>query len=246
MKNSPELPVPVLDFPHWRVNIRPGVYDPRAIPSLRECLRIVEKNAVSLRGWNYPHISHRTDEQARGNSWVGSWADFGGHYEYWRFYQSAQFVHLFAVRESTEPNWRQKLQREMESHLSYRTDINWDEVPGFIDIINTLYCVSEIVEFAARLAQSGVYTDGIEVTIELHCVEGFVLAAPWQRSWSNYYAASEETVGRTWELVVRDLLADSVQVTLDILVWLFERFGWMDPPHEVLRQDIEDYRSGNR
>lgn len=246
MSEKVGLPVPVTEHPYWRVNIRPEVYNPRAIPSRRDCLRLVEKNAVRFRGWDYPHLSHRPEEQSRGNSWVGSWASFSGHNEYWRLYQSAQFIHLFSVRESTQPAWRQQLQSEMEAHLSHYPDIAWDSIPGFLDILNTIYCVSEVVEFAARLAQSGAYTGRIELTVELHGVRDFVLSAPWQRAWSEFYQASEDTLGNTWHLAVADLLADTVRPTLDIVMWLFEGFGWMDPPVEVLKKDIEGYRTGSR
>ena len=37
-----ELPVPVLEHPHWRVNIRPNDYQEQLIPSLGKCLEIIE------------------------------------------------------------------------------------------------------------------------------------------------------------------------------------------------------------
>lgn len=47
---------------HWRVNARPLQPIAERL-SLGDCLRVVEAARVSIRGWDYPHISHRQDEQ---------------------------------------------------------------------------------------------------------------------------------------------------------------------------------------
>src|ERR1700693_4619104 len=96
------LPVPVLEVPHWRVNVRPATYKAERIPSLSSCFDIVRKTKVSLRGWDYPHLSNRTNEQGIGRNWVAAWSDFWGHLEYWRFYQSGQFMPLLGVRENLD------------------------------------------------------------------------------------------------------------------------------------------------
>jgi hypothetical protein len=186
--NQPDLnlPVPVLQYPHWRVNLRPEEYDAEAIPSLGECLRIIQHNQVRLRGWSYPHLSNRDNQVIQGSNWIGSWTQFMGHREYWRFYQSKQFIHLFSVREATEQGWAEKLRADTVSHLSYLTDINWDEVPGFISLTNFLYCVTEIVEFAARLCQAGVYRGVVDLNIQLRRIGGFVLTTTWERAWSEF------------------------------------------------------------
>src|ERR671931_2326189 len=98
---QPKLPVPVLDFPHWRVNIRPVIYQEELIPSLAKCFETVEQTKVRLRGWDYPHLSTKNNQRCQGVNWAGSWSNFMGHNEYWRFYQSGQFIHLFSIREFT-------------------------------------------------------------------------------------------------------------------------------------------------
>jgi len=60
-----DLPVPVLQHPHWRVNFRPAVYEDNLIPTLAKCFEIIEKNRVSLRGWDFPHLSRRDEERGR-------------------------------------------------------------------------------------------------------------------------------------------------------------------------------------
>jgi hypothetical protein len=81
-----------------------------------------------------------------------------GHNEYWRLYQSGPFLNLFSVREAAEPEWRKKMESDMRSHLSYMDEVEWNEIPGFISIINFNYQITEIYEFSARLCEAKIYT----------------------------------------------------------------------------------------
>src|SRR5688500_17704073 len=93
-----ELPVPVRSGPYWRIRLRPAEYKPDRL-SLPECESIVDARQVRLRGWYYPHVTHRAEAWERGEDFVANHVAFGGHIEYWRMYQSGQFVHLLGVRE---------------------------------------------------------------------------------------------------------------------------------------------------
>jgi len=238
------LPVPVLEHPYWRVNIRPNEYQEQLIPNLSKCLEIVEKTKLSLRGWDYPHLSNRSTERSFGKNWVASWSNFMGHCEYWRFYQSAQFLHLFSVREVTMSGWRKKLEQDMRSHLDYMKNISWEDVPGFLSINNFIYSATEIFEFAARLSQSQIYMGLVTITIEIKGVKDFVLTADWDRAWHNYYSAGENNLGHSWNIKSDELVSNSSEHALTAIVWFFERFGWLSPSVEVLRQDQENFLKG--
>ena len=224
-----ELPVPVRKYSHWRVLLRPGVYAEERITTLKECWAVVEQNRVRLRGWDYPHVSSEDSERAHGPNWVASWSDFMERYEYWRLFQSGQFVQLFSVREATETAWREKLKQLTKGHLGYLKDVDLDGIPGHVHITNFLYSMTEIFEFAARLCQKGLYEGSLEVGVQLQGVKGFVLMTDWDRAWHSYYPASEDTIGRTWKLKADDLVADSSARSLEAILWFFERF-WLDGP----------------
>lgn len=241
-----ELPVPVRQYPHWRVLLRPGLYEEERISTLGECWAIVEQNRVRLRGWDYPHLSHRDSQRTQGVNWVASWSDFMERYEYWRLFQSGQFVHLFSVREATETAWREKLQGLTKGHLGHVKGLNWDAVPGYLHITNFVYSMTEVFEFAARLCQKGIYQGSLEVGIQLEGVKGFVLATDWDRAWYSYYPASENVIGKTWQLSTDDFVARSSEKSLEVVLWFFERFGWLDPAVQVLRQDQENFLKGRR
>lgn len=238
------LPVPVLGSPHWRVLIRPDKYKEQLIGNLGKCYEIIEKSKLSLRGWDYPHLSGRQSERAQGKDWIASWSDFMGHCEYWRLYQSGQFVHLFSVREATEEGVKEKLRNTMKQHLSHQKDVNIDSVPGFISIVNFVYNITEIFEFAARLSQAVPYFEKTNIRIELNKIKGFVLAASFDRIWFEYYSASEDSLDNEWSIENAALLANSKDAALNAIIWYFERFGWLVPPIEVIKQDQENLIKG--
>lgn len=242
-KPSITLPTPVLDLPHWRVNIRPVDFQKDRIATLPKLDELVEKTKVRLRGWDFPHIDHRADHREMGNDYVGSWCDFRGTHEYWRLYQSGQFLHLDAMKE-LYPSWHEKLKEAAKSHLGGLSDVNWDKVPGFVSVVNFLYRMTEIFEFAARLCQAGVYEGSVSIRIDLKKIKGFVLMVDSDRSWSLYRAATANEIGNEWSLATDILVAQSAERALDATEWFFHRFGWSDPPREVLKKDQKNFLEG--
>lgn len=240
------LPVPVLSDPHWRINIRPEAYNPRLIASLSECFHIVEQTKLSLRGWDYPHLSHRQTERGQGSNWVASWSDFQGRREYWRMYQSGQFLHLFSVEETTNPAWRAKLEGVAKSHLSqrYLRDLDWSSVRGFLSIRNFLYTVTEVFEFAARLCQKNLYDSSLAISIQLKETNGYLLTSEPLRPLWSCYISREDNLGNSWALPCDELVSASADKSLDAVLWFFERFGWMRPPVDQFRQDQANFLQG--
>jgi len=225
-----EIPVPVRDMPHWRVNFRPEEFKPESVPGIQGLFELIERTAVSFRGWNYPHISSRPAERLAGTDYVASWADFMGHVEYWRLYQSGQFLHLFSVPEVANQDWRNKY-----AHL---------EAPGIFSIKNFLFTMTEIFEFAARLAQHRLYSGKVAIRIDLKQIRGFALVTDFDRMLTGRYEAREEALGKVWEFESEDLMLDRAVIAIDAVIWFFERFGWRNPPRAVLESDQAALISG--
>lgn len=240
-----DIPVPVKEYPYWIVLYRPATYSADLLPSLSDCVKLVEKTRVHLRGWDFPHLSNRETDRCQGSNWIGSSVSFMGNIEYWRLYQSGQFVHLAAVREASEPSWREKLRQETMSHLRHRKDIDWDSVPGYISLVNLVYTVTEYFEFAARICQAGVYRGSLDVSLELVGIKGFVLTTDWNRAWSHYLPATNDRLRKRWQLSSDKLVAGSAEHSMAAIVWLCECFGWMPPNVEALKKDQEKLLSGN-
>lgn len=224
MTDPTVLPVPVLSGPHWRVNIRPDTYR-EVVPSVSECLAIIETTKVRLRGWDYPHLSSRSTQQQIDNDWVASWAEFSGHTEYWRFYQSGQFLHLFSVREAFEAEWKADLLARAR-HVVWDPAVDWGTVKGALSVENFIYTVTEIFEFATRLSQRGLYSGSLSIDIAISGIQGFILMAGKGRSWHGFYVAQTDSLRKEWLLDTRDLVATSAQLSLRACDWFFQRFGW--------------------
>lgn len=238
------LPVPVLEFPHWRVNYRPGAYVPELIPSLADCFSLVEQTRLHLRGWDYPHLSQRSNERTQGKSWIASWSDYEGHYEFWRLYQSGQFLYLGSIREVTEASWKAEIKRVSRAHLSHVEGIDWENIPGFISIINFIYTTTEIFEFAARLCQKGIYRGNVTISIELSGIKGLALTTERNRLWYSYYAATVDELTHEWQARSDALVASSPEIAIKAVSWFFERFGWMDQPLGLFKKDQENLLKG--
>ncbi len=229
-----QIRVPVLQTPHWRVNLRPEYYEPELIPSLSKCFSLIEQNRVKLRGWSYPCENY---DSVQGSNWIASWTDFLGRNEYWRFYQSAQFVHLFSIIEVTKPHYRADLENHSRELLSYK-NIKPSSVPGFISITNFIHTITEIFEFAARLCTNGIYSGSINITISLEEIEGFILTTePEYRELRCLYKANENIINNSFSVASDALVANSLEQALKAIVWFVERFGWLDPPIEGFQTD---------
>jgi len=158
-----------------------------------------------------------------------------GHLEYWRFYQSTQFIYLGSVREVTQADWDRKLRETMKWHGHGNVDI--DAVPGFLSLTNSIYSITEFFEFAARLAQAQVYNEPITISVSIKRIGGFMLAADENRAWSSDFVARQSDLKYATILAPAELIASAAEQAMKCTVWLFERFGWLKPNIDAIRTD---------
>lgn len=248
---TPDIDVPIYDHPHWKVILRPSEYDREAVDSLSKCQEIVQKNRVCLRGWDFPHFPMGGDPQLhglkQGSNWIGAWSHFMGLLEYWRFYQSTQFLHLSTVREAVDLNWRERLAADTIGHLVYRANMqefDWSSIPGYISLVNFVYRVTEIIEFLKRLVQAEVYQSPVSCTIGLHKIKGFVLTTEPNRLWSTFCQAGEDSLEHVWTISPDELLENSTGTIVEVTKWFFERLGWMEPNEEAIANDAKKLLAG--
>jgi hypothetical protein len=196
---------------YWRVVVRPTRYVEKRIPTLSECRRHLEESTVRLRGWDYPHVKDVTN----GQNWIESSEDWlHGHIEYWRYYQTGQFVHHFAMTEDYEESSK--------------------DLHG-LDFINTLYRLTEIFEFAARLAARGLLSPGVDVRVELHNCEGRRLFS-WDpgRFIERSHLSVTPTIEYKTTATDTELLGRGGEMAVDGTIHVLERFNWNDVPRDIL------------
>lgn len=225
----------IAEGPHWRVTIRPETFETQRIKSVSESLALVTNAKVRLRGWDYPGMSGRDENLDIGENYAGFWSNFLGHREMWRMYTSGQFLHLFSVEEVTTPGWREKLASAWRFEVP---NTPGEDVPGFLSIVNFLWTLTEIFEFAARLVQAGLHEEGVRISIGLHRIAGFRLSEEGRALYHDY-ATDEESLIKEWAIPAPDLLAASAEQSLMATLWYFERFRWLDPSLELLRAEQE-------
>lgn len=207
---------------YWKVLIRPTEYVEDRL-GLSDCRSTVVNHTVNFRGWDYPHT--RREEIRSGETWVQHETDWEQFVEWWRMYQSGQFIHLFGIHEDWAPDsgWG-------------RTWI--DREPGeVLSVLAALYQITEIFEFASRLASTPVLENEAYVEISLSGLEGRTLVMKPGRMLRRGYTCEEDTLTNNWTLTAEELLGQSAELALDQTRWLFERFNWHQVPLDVLEED---------
>jgi hypothetical protein len=211
---------------HWRVNIRPLQPLPEKM-TLAQCKNVVEQASVSIRGWDFPHIARRQDDEGgyvNAGEYVENWCDWRQHIEFWRMYRSGQF-------------------------LSYKT--LWEDVadeerprpPGpLLSVVGAIYSITEFVEFTHRLFSNGLYQEGGALSVTLGGAEGRQL---WISQGDRMPFIDERRTQAPSISLQRDIepevLASShLDVSLNMLLELFDHFGW-NPDPGLVRADQEKF-----
>ncbi|MFC1656504.1 hypothetical protein ACFL14_00860 [Patescibacteria group bacterium] len=218
---------------YWRVNLRPIVFSKKL--SLAESEKIIEKNSVEFRGWDYPHIPRRHGDDTgslRSSDYVEAWVDWSYFKEYWRMYRSTQFLHYIGFR----VDWMNERDSSFGIH---------DKAPMAdteLGVIDITYQLTEIFEFISRLIQDGLYENGVEVKISLHNLVGrkLVIDNPKRVGFmvEKITGANEHSYSKVFSK--DEILSDSKKPALQMILQIFELFKWDDPPIDTIKKDQED------
>lgn len=219
---------------HWRVVLHPRQFKEDRIGRLSELWKIVEETQVRFRGWYYPHVSHRGEERVRGIDYVGYCRPSLRYSEYWRFYQSGQFIHLFTFRED-DPGYADTLRRCLQGEVPL-TPQQLASIHGFVDIISAVYTFTEIFELAGRLAQREILHPDCQITIGMHNIQGHALSfSTFNRALYDLHIAQTNSLEKAWTLDSQELIARVRDLAVEASLWFFERFGM-----EIIEQVIVD------
>jgi len=210
---------------YWRVDIRPADYVPDRLPhpALKPTL---ERTAVRLRGWDFPHLEQRTER--RGNNWIGGETEWNQIREAWRFYRSGQFVYLRGfIEDWIEPDRLQlgRIPRDVPS----------------LGVGDALFTISEICEFASRLSVTEAGADQMRVEIDLRNAAGRILYVDDQRRMpmDNQYSFHDDTLTAAVSISRGDVAGRSRELALDAASDIFGRFGWHPDPALLQGQQDE-------
>jgi len=230
--NTEELLSKIKSKGYWRVEIRPTIFEKLRIPTFSKVRELIQSCTVLLRGWDYPHWN---DKEAHNMSdWVESSEDWESYLEYWRFYRSGQFVHLFALRED---------HMDIDNILPKRYPPRLPRA-GYVSFISTTYTVTEIFEFAARLASRNVLSPAAFISIGLHNMKDHELASFSASRFmeDGFVYRADEPIVIEREIEQQQLISNPDNVALGFIVEIFERFNWINPSLQILAEDQKRLR----
>ncbi len=222
---------------YWKIVIRPNKYIGNLIPSVQECKKMIENNKLELRGWDYPHIDVGGIKISSDNS-VYSYCDWpeGPMYECWRFYQTGQFVHYFAMREDLRISDLRK--KELQDEFG-------NKIEKFLDILSTLYSVTEIYQFASKLF-SNLNIEGAEITIELYDVKErmLIFLGSFDRYLSKSYVCEFDgvlSVGKEKIITKKELIENYNELALEATIEIFTKFNWDSVNKSIFIEDQKKF-----
>jgi len=222
---------------YWEVIIRPTRFEKERINDLSQCLKITEHCRIKNRGWDYPHIANN-ERPYCGIDYFESVTDWDLHKEFWRMYQSGQFVHLFGIWE----DW-------FDEEEKFFGPSRYSSVkPGSVlEVIMTLYSITEIYQFASKLAMAGLFDDSVFISIKLHGLMNRKLECfDFLRRFYTDYFCRINTFPREKVITVNTLVNKFDEIALDETLEIFKRFNWNSPPREAYLTEQRRFLEGKK
>lgn len=222
---KPGLLERIQEMAHWRVLIRPAIPLEEQL-GFGRCLELVNSSKVSVRGWDYPHVDQqRSDGRGgigRGEDFYESWTDWEGFLEFWRMYRSGQFLSYNLLHGEIGMFGQEGGQRVVLA-------------------VDTVYSISEYVEFAQRLAKNVPLGGGYVLTVSLRNAAGYRLGAgagrmPFLDALLNN--SQDLTVSST--ISSAEMTRGTVEIANRLLLAIFDYFGW-NPDANQIRNDQEAF-----
>jgi len=221
--SNEELLAEIKSRGYWRVEIHSTEYQEKRLPSRRAIQDLINKATVSLRGWPYPYFP--TEETTGKTTYDGKGlegqVDWGYHKEYWRLYESGQWLHYLGLsgawisREEIFKG-RLPLPTQHSGYLHVRGDI--------------LFTLTEILRFAGGLAQDGVLDPTDFLSIQLHNTRDYMLFESSGRPWffiHEYVNPSHTPIEQSKSVPVGQLPTVIDQLALETAIKVFEVFDWI-------------------
>lgn len=217
---------------YWRVNFQPVRVE--HFETLKELREIIEKNSLSLRGWDYPHIPRRNDENGSmlpADKYLEGWEEWEKFKEFWRIYKTGQFLYYRGLRE----DW-------------LKEDTQYDATKPLASLAilgSVIYEVTEMFEFLFRLVKHGLYQDGVIVNISLHNTEGREL---WVDSNSRFPFLFPMKTGAKKILfsstfTKEEVIENSKMIANKLILQVFDSFEF-NPTSDQIMKDQEKFLSG--
>lgn len=217
--SNEELLAEIRSRGYWRVEMHSTQYQEKRLPTRRAMQNLVNKATVSLRGWPYPYF--RAEETTYDGKGLEGQVDWSYHKEYWRLYESGQWLHYLCLPGA----WRSR-----EEIFKGRSTLP-PQHPGYLHVRgDVLFTLTEILRFAAGLVQDGALDPTAFLSIQLHNTHDYMLYESFERPWffiHEYVNPSHTPIEQSKSVAVGQLSTVVDQLALETTIKVFEVFGWI-------------------
>jgi hypothetical protein len=205
--------------PYYSVRFQPATECSITMATARS---IVQKDAVRMRGWDFPHYFEDTVGNAQ--KYLFNATSWSGHVELWRLYRSGQFVYLGAPWDLGMDH-QPRLMKDFQNNVFIRNTSQKDDVVGVLSFVGMIYSITELHLFAARLGKSLDVT-GFALNIGLHNIENWALV-PGEPSvpWHAVFRAKVNEI-RISSPDAQAVFDDPIATSAASLNEIFECFNW--------------------
>lgn len=212
---------------HFRIQIHPLEYRPKRLPIKRsEVLAQVSELAIRSRGWDYPHVSRELDDIDEGENYLGCRTRFGHHIEYWRIFESAQFVHLTSFWENDPEVARQMTQQSLGPKVD---GMKW------VNLLYLVGTVTEVFRFASRMALKDLLGKDASIEITLNGTKDRYLGTGTiTRPLSTKYLCKRPSIAFRSNLESSQLIGQGDELSIQAVVEILDSFESTITP-ETLR-----------
>lgn len=229
--NNDELIKEIKSQGYWRVEIRSAEYQAKRLTTCAAMQAILSSATVSLRGWPYPY--YEAGETAYNGQWLEGKVDWSYYREYWRLYESGQWIHYLKVPGAGVAR------EEIFKHLTPLPP----QHAGYIHVRgDILFALTEIFHFAVGLAQSGVLDPTAFLSVQLHNTKDYMLYESSGRFFPRQYVNQWDTpIPLEQSLPASELSAVADKIALEMTIKVFSVFGWT-PAEAAIRNLVEDQK----
>lgn len=221
---------------YWRINFQPLSSDVKIL-TLADIRSTVESCSVEIRGWDYPHIPRRDDDDTGieyKDNFIQGWIDWANHKEFWRMYKSEQYLHYLSIRE----DWLGKGGSPEDSSQVSGSNIVYEG--GFIYVKGLNWQICEVFEFLSRLKDKGIYQNGVMVSIKLmNTAKRQLMVSDDQVPFMfpKKTSASELVFEMVYDLnQISFVRENAAQATKDF----YDKFGW-NPSDDIIKSYQDEF-----
>jgi hypothetical protein len=236
--NNKEILEHTLSRGYRRTIIRPENFKKNRISDFSSLDKIMKNDAVKLYSWVFPLTALVIFPPIHGEDYIERGLKNYEYHEFWRFYQSGQFVHFSGIL----PDWRDQCFVRPISYQNLSPDIR------VLGIGETILYFTLVFEFLSRLAVKDFWDEITTVDFLFGNLENRILWVDEANRFPLFgrFESSNDltslTIFNGRKFSKQDLATGGNSFALEASSELFQRFGW-NASQDVLKSYQKLYRS---